>query len=183
MRMAATFSVLTYVRPLLEDLAGFGAGGIASMLFLFGVAGVAGSVLGGYGADRVGYRTNVLAMLAVLVLSIFAFSLLAAVGAPFAAPGAASALVALAVAGFALVPLQQHRLIGVAPDERNGVLALNASAIYAGQGLGAVLGSLVLEHTSSASLGWAGATCAAVALILSALGSRFSARGEIDSDA
>lgn len=78
----------------------------------------------------------------------------------------------MAVAGFALVPLQQHRLIRVAPNEHNGVLALNASAIYAGQGLGAVLGSLVLEHASSASLGWAGATCAGVALILSVLGSR-----------
>jgi predicted MFS family arabinose efflux permease len=46
-----------------------------------------------------------------------------------------------------------------------------------GQGLGPVLGSVVLEHASSASLGWTAATCAAGALILSVLGSRFSDKG------
>lgn len=33
---------------------------------------------------------------------------------------------------------------GIARDEQNGVLALNASAMYVGEGLGAVLGALVL---------------------------------------
>jgi DHA1 family inner membrane transport protein len=68
--MAAAFSVLTYVRPLLEDLRGLQGGGVASMLFLFGLAGLAGSVLGGYGADRLGYRTNVVSILMVLVFSL-----------------------------------------------------------------------------------------------------------------
>lgn len=175
--MAATFSVLTYVRPLLEDLAGLHGGGVASMLFLFGLAGLAGSALGGYGADRLGYRANVVTMLLVLVFSLLSFSLLAVVDPPFVALGAATALVAMAAAGFALIPLQQYRLIRTAPDEQNGVLALNASAIYVGQGLGAVVGSLVLGHASSASLGWAGATCAAAALILSVLGPRLSVKG------
>jgi MFS transporter, DHA1 family, inner membrane transport protein len=171
--MAAAFSVLTYVRPLLEDLAGLDGGGVASMLFLFGLAGLAGSVLGGYGADRLGYRTNVVTILLVLVFSLLSFSLLAVLGPAFVALGAATALAAMATAGFALTPLQQYRLIQTAPDEQNGVLALNASAIYAGQGLGAVVGSLVLGHASPASLGWAGAICAAAALIPSVFSLRF----------
>lgn len=175
--MAAAFSVLTYVRPLLEDLAGFGAGGTASMLLLFGLAGIVGSVLGGFGADRFGYRTNVITVLIVLTFSLSAFSLLAVVGAAFVTPAAATALAGLAFAGFALSPLQQYRLIRTAPDEQNGVLALNEIASGIGQGFGAILGSLILEHASSASLGWAGATCAAAALILSVLGSRLSDKG------
>jgi predicted MFS family arabinose efflux permease len=63
------------------------------------------------------------------------------------------------------------------PGEQSGVLALNEIASGVGQGLGAVLGTLVLQHASAASLGWAGATCAAAALILSILGSRFSDKG------
>jgi predicted MFS family arabinose efflux permease len=84
----------------------------------------------------------------------------------------------MATAGFALTPLQQYRLIQSAPDQQNGILALNASAIYVGQGLGAILGSLVITHASSASLGWAGATCAALALILSVLGPRCAVQNE-----
>jgi predicted MFS family arabinose efflux permease len=167
--MAVAFTTLTYVRPLLEDLTGFGSRGISSMLLLFGLASIAGSVLGGYGADRRGYRQNVVSALVVLAFSLLLFSLLAAVGAgpTFAAVWAVVALAAWAVAGFALVPLRQHRLIRIAPDQQNGLLALNASAIYAGQGLGAVLGSLVLGYASPAALGGAGAVCAAAALILS----------------
>jgi predicted MFS family arabinose efflux permease len=80
------------------------------------------------------------------------------------------------VAGFALVPLQQHRLIRIAPDQQNGALALNACAIYAGQGFGTVLGSLVLGYASLAALGGAGAACAAAALIASILSARLSAK-------
>jgi predicted MFS family arabinose efflux permease len=81
------------------------------------------------------------------------------------------------VVGFALIPLQQYRLIGVAPEEENEVLSLNASAIYLGQGFGSSLGSLVLGHASLSSLGWVGALCAAVALIVLALGGRPREKG------
>jgi hypothetical protein len=37
---------------------------------------------------------------------------------------------------------------GIARDEQNGVLALNASAMYVGEGLGAVLGALVLARST-----------------------------------
>jgi predicted MFS family arabinose efflux permease len=50
--MVSEFTVLTYVRPLLEGLTGFGGEGIGLMLLAFGLAGVGGSILGGYGADR-----------------------------------------------------------------------------------------------------------------------------------
>ena len=176
--MAAAFTTLTYVRPLLEDLMGFGSRGIASMLLLFGLASIVGSVLGGYGADRRGYGQNVVTVLVVLAFSLLLFSLLPTVGVgpTSAAVGAGVALAGWAVAGFALVPLQQHRLIRIAPDQQNGALALNACAIYAGQGFGTVLGSLVLGYASLAALGGAGAACAAAALIASILSARLSAK-------
>ena len=52
MAMVSGFTVLTYVRPMLEGLTGFEGKGIGSMLLLFGLAAMVGSVLGGYVADR-----------------------------------------------------------------------------------------------------------------------------------
>lgn len=177
--MVSGFTVLTYVRPLLEDLTGFGGEGIGSMLLLFGLAAVLGSVLGGYGADRWGYRASIIPVLIIQALALLSFSLLSALGAASAVAiaVAAAALVAWGVVGFALVALQQYRLIGAAPDEQNGVLSLNSSAVYAGQGLGAGLGSLVLGHDSPASLGYVGALLAVAALTVLLLGTRALAKG------
>ena len=61
--MVSGFTVLTYVRPLLEGLTGFEGEGIGLMVLSFGLGGVVGSVLGGYGADRWGYRMNAIPML------------------------------------------------------------------------------------------------------------------------
>jgi predicted MFS family arabinose efflux permease len=172
--MAAGFTVLTYVRPLLEDLTGFGGEGIGAMLFVFGLAGVGGSILGGYGADRWGYRATAIPMLVVLGLSLLSFSLLAMIEAnpTFVIAGAGAALVAWGAVVFAVIPLQQHHLIWVAPDEQNGVLSLNSSSVYVGQGLGAGLGSLLVEHASLTALGYAGVLFAAAALVTLVLGAR-----------
>jgi predicted MFS family arabinose efflux permease len=161
----------------LENLTGFGGEGIGMMLFVFGLAGVVGSILGGYGADRWGYRATAIPMLVVLGLSLLSFSLLAAVEADptFVVAGAGAALVAWGAVVFAIIPLQQHHLIRVAPDEQNGVLSLNSSAVYVGQGLGAGLGSLLVGHASLTALGYAGVLGAAVALITLVLGARLTA--------
>jgi len=172
--MVAGFTVLTYLRPLLEGLTGFGGEGIGLMLFMFGLAGVVGSVLGGCGADRWGYRATAIPTLAVLGLSVLSFSLLPMLeaGSALAIGGAGAAMLAWGAVVFAFIPLQQHHLIWVAPDEENGVLSLNSSAVYIGQGLGAGLGSLVLGNASLAALGYAGALSTAVALVALVLGTR-----------
>jgi MFS transporter, DHA1 family, inner membrane transport protein len=173
------FVVLTYVRPLLEALTDLGGEGIGAMLILFGVASVVGTALGGYGADRWGYGRSVMPILVILTLSLLSFSVLSAAedGTVLVIFGAGTALVVWSVVGFSLIPLQQYRLIDVAPEEQNEVLSLNASAIYLGQGLGAGLGSLVVGYVSLASLGWVGASCAAVALIVMTTGAYSSRRG------
>ena len=172
--VGAGFVVLTYIRPLLEGLTGFGGGGIGALLLVFGLASVAGNYLGGYWADRRGYRGSVGAILIVLALSLLSFSLLTAAdaGSGTAVLGAVLALVAWSIAGFAIIPLQQYRLIRTAPESRNTVLSLNASAIYLGQGAGSTLGSVTLGYASVSALGWTGALCAGAALILLLVGIR-----------
>jgi predicted MFS family arabinose efflux permease len=83
-------------------------------------------------------------------------------------------LVLWGVAGFALNPLQQYRVAGLAPRTRNVALSLNASAIYLGQGAGAGLGALALGTGSLQTLGWTGSLCdlAALALLLLTTGTK-----------
>jgi predicted MFS family arabinose efflux permease len=118
-------------------------------------------------------------MLILQALVLLSFSVLWLLGAASAVTivVAAAAVATWGVVGFALVPLQQYRLIEVAPDEQNGVLSLNSSAVYAGQGLGAGLGSLVLGYASPASLGYVGALLAVAALTVFLLGTRALAKG------
>jgi predicted MFS family arabinose efflux permease len=160
--LMASFVVLTYVRPVLENLTHFDTEGIGLMLAVFGLASIPGALLGGYVADRWGYRVSMTAVLAVLSLSLFLFSLLstAQAGSVLAVLGTGAALVAWSVAAFAFLPLQQYRLIEVAPEGQNTALSLNASAIQAGQGIGAGLGALALHYGSVDGLGWVGALCA-----------------------
>jgi DHA1 family inner membrane transport protein len=171
--VAAGFVVLTYVHPLLGGLTDFGSSGIGVLLLLFGLAAVAGTAVGGAAADRWGYGASMFAMLLVLPLSLLCFSLLfgARAGSFSAIAGTGAALAAWSVAGFAIIPLQQYRLVKVAPEDQDAVLSLNASAIYLGQGTGSGLGSLVLAHGSLPYLGGAGALCAAAALTVLVLGS------------
>jgi predicted MFS family arabinose efflux permease len=75
------------------------------------------------------------------------------------------AMVLASAALFALGPIQQDRLIALAPDERDIVLSLNASALFLGQGIGAVVGGLATHYWSLAANGFTGAAIALVAVI------------------
>jgi len=175
--LVASFVVLTYVRPVLEDLTAFDTRGIGLMLAVFGLASIPGALLGGYVADRWGYRLSVIAVLSVLSVSLLSFSVLstAQAGSAWTVFGTGAALVAWSVAAFAFLPLQQYRLIEVAPPEgQNTALSLNSSAIQAGQGIGAGLGALALHYGSVGGLGWVGALCAVGAFAALVIGGRSS---------
>jgi MFS transporter, DHA1 family, inner membrane transport protein len=147
------------------------------MLLLFGLAAIAGNALGGYGADRWGYGRSMVVIFMVVALSLLSFSLLTPLaGSILAVVGAGVALVTWSVAGWAITPFQQYRLIELAPQTQNIVLSLNASAIYLGQGVGAGLGALVILYGSLASLGWVAALCTAAGLVVLLFGMRSGAR-------
>ena len=167
------FVVFTYVGPLLARITGFGGAGVSALLFLFGVAAIFGNSLGGYGADRFGYARLMKVILILLSLALLGFTVLVLLsGSALAVPATLAVLALWGVAGFAFVPLQQYRVVQLAPQTRNVALSLNASAIYLGQGAGAGLGALALGYGSLATLGWTGSTCVLVALAVILLTSR-----------
>src|SRR5215211_7021659 len=179
--LMATFVVYTYMRPLIEALTSFGVGNVGLMLGLFGLASIPGTFLGGYAADRWGYGRSMAVILAVASLSLLLFSavFVSEAGSVVAIVSTGVLLVLWSIATFMHFPLQQYRLIEVAPQEDQGTaLSLNASAIWGGQGLGAGLGALILHYGSLVGLGLGGASCALVALAVLARqsGARRSSR-------
>jgi DHA1 family inner membrane transport protein len=179
--LMATFVVYTYMRPLIEALTSFGVGNVGLMLGLFGLASIPGTFLGGYAADRWGYGRSMAVILAVASVSLLLFCavFVSEAGSVVAIVSTGVLLVLWSIATFMHFPLQQYRLIEVAPQEDQGTaLSLNASAIWGGQGLGAGLGALILHYGSLVGLGLGGASCALVALAVLARqsGARRSSR-------
>ena len=180
--LMGAFVVFTYIGPLLARITGFGGAGVSGLLFLFGVAAIFGNSLGGHGADRFAYARLMTVVLILLSLALLGFSVLVLFsGSALAVPGTLAVLALWGVAGFALVPLQQYRVVQLAPRTRNVALSLNASAIYFGQGAGAGLGALALGYGSLATLGWTGSLCILAALAVLLLTSR-EKRPDVEGD-
>jgi len=177
----AVFCTNAYIGPILSRAAGLDGKGIALMQVLLGIGGVLGVPLGGLVADRRRSLGVVAAMLGAILLAQPVYSLFMLV--PGWSATAASvifigvAMVLASAALFALGPIQQDRLIALAPDERDIVLSLNASALFLGQGIGAVVGGLATHYWSLAANGLTGAAVALMAMLGLMLAMRSDGRG------
>jgi predicted MFS family arabinose efflux permease len=159
------FVVQSYIGPVLASMTGFAEGGIGALQVVLGVAGLGGVVLGGVGADRFDSSRLLGGLFVLLTLGMVPYSLFAGAGGGIlAVAGAAGSMVLGGVSLFALVPVQQSRLVRRAPHRRDVVLALNAAALFLGQALGAAIGGLVTTVASIAELGYVGAVVGVVAL-------------------
>lgn len=170
------FLAFTYLVPFLEQVTRLNGSGSSLMLLLFGVAGVVGNFAGGRAADREVIRALLLTMGALAV----SFIGLSAIG---TVPGAVVALILLwGMAHAALFVEIQYRMIALAPNATDTASALNVSIINIGIGLGAALGSLVVETNGVRSVGWIGGLLAMVAiglLLLSCRGTQSSSSSQV----
>jgi len=162
-----SYTVYTYMAPLLTSTAGMRSMQIGATLFTWGVAAATGVFVGGLINDKHGARAIILPALALTAL---AMATLSAAG-HWLAPAAALVPVWIAVfvwgvAAWAVHPAQQARLIDIAgPPAAPIALSLNGSFLYLGFSLGAALGSLTLTRGAASDLGWMGAACEVAALL------------------
>lgn len=170
--LTAIMAVYTYAAPLLAESAAVAGAVLGLVLLAHGVGALLGNLLGGRLADRFGNRRPLIAaligfaaLLAVLPLTIGT------------AVGAAAALFAVGVAGWTTNAPVQSRLIELAPDGSALLLALNASAIYLGVGLGGIVGGVVIGQFGLSALAPVAAVLALVALALAPSAMRRSAAG------
>lgn len=72
--------------------------------------------------------------------------------------------------------LQQSRLVVIAPPLAAATVALNTSAVYLGQSVGAATGGFAIKDGISASVAWMALGFLAVAIALSMTATRLAAR-------
>lgn len=137
----AQFTLFSYFAPYLVQTLGI-SGGTLSLLFLwFGAFGLAGNVALSRWIDRIGASRGALLMMGGMALSLLLW--------PLGRAGLwqqALVLVPWAIGCFAANSAQQARLVHMSPALAPATVALNTSAMYAGQGMGAALGGVMIAQ-------------------------------------
>lgn len=127
--------------------------GQLSILFLwFGAFGFIGNMVMSRSIDRIGAGRAVLIGLGCMAVSLLAW--------PLGTSLAAAALVSIpwALGCFSTNSAQQARLVAFAPGLASASVALNSSALYAGQALGAASGGWMIAQGRMDWLHWVGFT-------------------------
>lgn len=151
--LTGAFTVFSYIAPLAMQGAGLGEIALPALLLAFGVGAVAGNIAGGQLADRIGATRTVGWSLTLLIGILALLSAVPVLPHALAVPLLFTLMVLWGVIGWALPPAQASRIVKLAPDAAPIVLSLNASALYFGVALGAVVGGAVLRFGGPADLG------------------------------
>lgn len=165
---AGAYTVYTYLTPYLTTVVRLDGSYVGIAFLAFGVSAVIGLFLGGTLSDRFGPRAVMIPSFAFLAL---AFVGLSAIGLYLAGKSALvlviAAMVIWGLAAWSFLPAQQSWLMQTAGLKTAPIaLSLNASFMYVGFSLGAMLGSLVLMHAPVTTLGLIGAVCEIGAILI-----------------
>ena len=136
------FTVLSYISPILTQVAGFEARHVSWLLVLFGLGATAGNLLGGRLADWSVPRTLVLGLVGQAVV----FAVFALTGGGRVA--AAACVFGFGFVGFSMSTAIQTRAIVAAGGGAGMVAAAQQAAFNTGNAMGAYVGGLVID------LGW-----------------------------
>jgi MFS transporter, DHA1 family, inner membrane transport protein len=160
---AGQFTVFSYMAPYYRQVLGADAGTVSLLFMGYGVFGVVGNVLLTRWIDRLGPALCVNLGLAAILLAMLGWPLAASVLAM------AVVIVPWGLGTFSSNSGQQARLATAEPASAPALLALNTSAIYAGQAIGAAAGGAIIATTGFGGLSWVGVAFMAAAIGLSLL--------------
>ncbi|MFE9746830.1 MFS transporter [Saccharothrix saharensis] len=166
------FAAITYITPMMVEVAGYSPGSVTWLLVLFGVGMFAGNLVGGRFADR--------ALMPLLFVSLGALALALALFTVTAHDRvlAAITLAVIGALGFATVPPLQKWVLDQASAAPTLASAANIGAFNLGNALAAWLGGTVI----AAGLGytapnWVGALLSGTALVLAFVAAHLDRRG------
>ena len=147
----AIFSVFSYIGPVLQALVPMGGVQMSLTLMLFGLSGVAGTLVGGWANDRFGAPRTLRVQLGLLAAMMLLVPLTKGHYLPLVA-----VFIVWGTAGFGMMAPQQSRLAALSPQQAPLLLSLNTSMLYLGTAAGAMVGGAALGAIGMASLAWAG---------------------------
>lgn len=155
----AIFSVFAYVGPVLLALNPLTPAQLSFTLVMFGLSGVAGTIIGGQAVDRIGaVRT------AGVALSLLASMMVLVPLTRGHHPLTVLVFVLWGMAGFGLTAPQQVLLVARSPQQAPLLISLNGSMLYVGTALGAVMSGAFVGTLGFDKLAWIGLPFALLAL-------------------
>ena len=156
------FTLFSYFAPYLLQTLGLSGGSLSLMFLWFGAFGLLGNVMLSRWIDRIGAPRAVLFTLGAMAVCLLLW--------PLGRLGIwqqALVLVPWALGCFSANSAQQARLVHMAPALAPATVALNTSAIYGGQALGAALGGGLIAQGLMRQLHWFGLVLMLAAMALS----------------
>jgi predicted MFS family arabinose efflux permease len=173
LQSAGQFTLFSYFAPYYKLMLGATPGNIALTFGWFGVFGLLGNVLLSRYIDRIGAARAVFATMTLITLSLLLWPL------ALSFPLMLLVLVPWGLGCFSTNSGQQARLGLAAPLLAPALMALNTSAIYLGQALGAASGGWLVAHHGYTLLNWVGVGWMLLALALSAWAMRRSSGARV----
>ena len=135
------FTLFSYFAPYLQATLGATSGTIALMFLWFGAFGLAGNMALSRWVDRIGASNAVLLTLGLIALSLLLWPL-----GRYGFWPQALVILPWALGCFASNSAQQARLVHQSPELAPATVALNTSAMYGGQAMGAALGGVLIAQ-------------------------------------
>ena len=147
---AGQFVLFSYFAPYFKTTLQTTPAQLSLLFGWFGAFGFLGNMLASRYIDRVGAPRMVLVCVGLMALSLLAW--------PLGTSLALAAVVCIpwALGCFSSNSAQQARLVGLGPTLAGGSIALNTSAMYAGQALGAAGGGWLIAADQMDALHWLG---------------------------
>lgn len=159
----ASFVVFTFLAPLMTGITGVSEAAVSWALMMFGAATVAGNILGGRLADRLGAKRALVVMFTGLIASLLAL--------PWTSAHIVPMFVNLAIWGvfcFAIPPIMQSAVVVAAQTEAPGAIGtasvFNIAAFNLGISGGSFLGGKLVAGPGITTTPWVAAAIALAAL-------------------
>ena len=163
---AGQFVLFSYFAPYFKQQLQFSPTDLSLLFAWYGFFGFTGNVLMSRNIDRTGAPRAVMWSVGAMALSLLLW--------PLATNVLLVALIILpwGLGCFASNSAQQARLAGIAPTLASASIALNSSAMYAGQAMGAASGGWLIAQGRMLDLHWFGLAAILAAMLVSWWASR-----------
>lgn len=173
-----TFTVFTFLAPILEQVSGFETGAIGLIMLVYGISVAVGNIWGGKLADNLGPIRALTIIFVALAFILFIFT--------FTAANPITSVLTILIWGafaFGNVPGLQVYVVQLAkkytPHAVDVASGLNIAAFNIGIALGSILGGIIIEDMSLMDTSWVGGIIVILALILTRLSGSLDKYGQL----
>ncbi|MGE8203632.1 MFS transporter [Heyndrickxia sp. NPDC080065] len=168
---SGTFTVFTYLSPLLQNVTKYSINAVTIILFLYGVMIAIGNLIGGKVTNThpIHSLSNIFIFHALVLLLLY-----------FTVPSKVLGLITVVLMGlfaFMNVPgLQLYTLIlaeRISPKTTHVASAINIASFNAGIAAGSYIGSIIIEHSSIVNITWVGSLLVLIGLLLTQISKKW----------